>query len=789
MRQLIFPSFADHREHTKEDPTMLRKLLALILRTPVRQVATRRNARNARPWVEPLEGRDLPACLVPANTCFAVIGDYGQAGQYEEDVADLVKSWNPDFIITTGDNNYESGAASTIDRNIGQYYHDYIYPYSGSYGSGASTNKFFPSLGNHDWQTTGARPYLDYFALPDNERYYDFTRGSVEFFAIDSDSHEPDGTSSTSVQANWLRNELAASTATWKIVYMHHPPYSSGSNHGSETRMQWPYQSWGASAVLAGHDHLYERIVRSGFPYFVNGLGGNDDRYGFGTPVSGSQVRYNSNWGAMLVDASDSEITFQFITRSGSVVDTYTLTKSGSLPTVTIAAADSSASEPGTNTGKFTVTRTGSTSSSLSVNYTTAGTATAGSDYNALSGSVTIPSGSATANITVTPKDDSSVEGTETVIVTLASSSSYNRGTPSNATVNIADNDTASLPTVTITASDSSASEPGSNTGKLTVTRTGSTSSSLTVNYTTGGTATAGSDYNTLSGSVTIPSGSASANITVTPKDDSSVEGTETVIVTLSSSSSYNRGTPNNATVNIADNDTASLPTVTISASDSSASEPGSNTGKFKVTRTGSTSSSLTVKYTVSGTATAGSDYNSLSGTVTIPSGSASASITVTPKDDSSVESTETVIATLASSSSYNRGTPNSAAVSIADNDVNLPIVTISAIDPAASEPISGRIPTPADPGRFQVTRTGSTESSLTVKYTIAGTAKNGTDYKSLSGSVTIHAGSASAFITINPNDDALDESIETVILTLASNSSYSRGSPNSATVRIADGD
>src|SRR4028118_1944089 len=60
---------------------------------------------------------------------FAVIGDYGQAGQPEQDVANRVKSWSPDFIITVGDNNYPYGEASTIDQNIGQYYRQYIYPY------------------------------------------------------------------------------------------------------------------------------------------------------------------------------------------------------------------------------------------------------------------------------------------------------------------------------------------------------------------------------------------------------------------------------------------------------------------------------------------------------------------------------------------------------------------------------------------------------------------------------------------------------------------------------------
>ena len=82
-----------------------------------------------------------------------MIGDYGNAGPDELAVAELVKSWNPEFIITLGDNNYDVGSQSTIDPNIGQYYHEFIFPYIGSYGPGDTVNRFFPSLGNHDWET------------------------------------------------------------------------------------------------------------------------------------------------------------------------------------------------------------------------------------------------------------------------------------------------------------------------------------------------------------------------------------------------------------------------------------------------------------------------------------------------------------------------------------------------------------------------------------------------------------------------------------------------------------
>jgi len=257
---------------------------------------------------------------------FAVIGDYGAAGQPEADVSALVKNWEPEFIVTVGDNNYENGSASTIDRNIGQYYHEYISPYVGSFGRGATENRFFPALGNHDWIAQGARPYLDYFTLPGNERYYDFVRGPVHFFVIDSDPHEPDGNTSASRQALWLKDELAASTSEWNIVYFHHPPYSSGLRHGGSREMRWPFKDWGASVVLTGHEHLYERLEEGGLPYIANGLGGKS-LYEFAAPVPGSKVRFNGDYGAMWVKAWKHKIIFRFVTRSDSLVDELELRK------------------------------------------------------------------------------------------------------------------------------------------------------------------------------------------------------------------------------------------------------------------------------------------------------------------------------------------------------------------------------------------------------------------------------------------------------------------------------
>ncbi|MBA3872184.1 MAG: metallophosphoesterase [Anaerolineae bacterium] len=257
------------------------------------------------------------------TTRFAVIGDFGSTGKSEQAVAKLVGSWQPNFIVTTGDNNYTLGLDATIDANIGQYYHSYIGTYDGSYGDGSQENRFFPSLGNHDWGIDSVAPYLKYFDLPGNERYYNVVQGPLEFFMLDSDTREPDGTSSDSIQGKWLQSALADSTATYKVVVFHHAAYSSA-EHGSSTWMQWPFAEWGATLVLNGHDHIYERIIKDGFPYIVDGTGGQS-LYNFKTPIDGSQVRYNCNFGALLVDVTDKAMSLRFINIEGALVDSYTV--------------------------------------------------------------------------------------------------------------------------------------------------------------------------------------------------------------------------------------------------------------------------------------------------------------------------------------------------------------------------------------------------------------------------------------------------------------------------------
>lgn len=339
-------------------------------------------------------------------------------------------------------------------------------------------------------------------------------------------------------------------------------------------------------------------------------------------------------------------------------------------------------------------------------------------------------------------------------------------------------------PTVTVIATDASAAENGSSPATFTITRTTPFGPELTVRYALGGTAINGTDYALLSGTVTLPPGSAAATVSVHPIDDTDVEGNETVVLTLVADPAYEIGSPASATVTITDNDVPPpLPVVSIVANTPNASETGPTPGAFTISRTDSTAESLIVRYAVGGTAANGADYATLSGSATIAAGSSAVTVSVLPVDDALQEGNETVVLTLSANPGYTVGSPNSGAVTIADNDSPpppLPIVTIVATTPNATEagPVSGA---------FTLSRTGSTAGGLTVRYSVGGTAVNGSDYATLSGTASFPAGSPSTIVTVLPVDDALQEGNETVVLTLTDDPAYTVGSPGSATVTIVD--
>lgn len=270
---------------------------------------------------------------------FANIGDYGRSAHdpLPIQVADLVKTNDPDFIVTNGDNNY----GTDYDFEIGRLYSDYLYPYIGIYGAGASEMRFFPVPGNHDYAVDGLlgetpntlASYKNFFVgLPGNGRYYEFVKGPVHFFMLNSDPHEQHGNTSSSAQAEWLRTKMQLSTAKWKIVVIHDAPYQS-SPHDAPGILssRWPFKDWGADLVFSGDGHFYERLEVEGLPYIVNGLGGNspDAVLNPSPPPLDvySQFKYNALNGAGFCRVTCDTLQWEFKNTEGTVVDTLELTK------------------------------------------------------------------------------------------------------------------------------------------------------------------------------------------------------------------------------------------------------------------------------------------------------------------------------------------------------------------------------------------------------------------------------------------------------------------------------
>jgi hypothetical protein len=123
----------------------------------------------------------------------------------------------------------------------------------------------------------------------------------------------------------WLRRALRGSSARWRVVFFHHPPFSTAVHDAPATWMRWPFRAWGADLVVSGHQHCYERVRRGGLTYVVNGLGGHSWIYDNMEcpPVGGSQARFNSRHGAMLLRANDTALRGAFFDVEGRLVDDF----------------------------------------------------------------------------------------------------------------------------------------------------------------------------------------------------------------------------------------------------------------------------------------------------------------------------------------------------------------------------------------------------------------------------------------------------------------------------------
>jgi hypothetical protein len=470
-------------------------------------------------------------------------------------------------------------------------------------------------------------------------------------------------------------------------------------------------------------------------------------------------------------------ISSGFPTLGATLTATNTITDND-IATVTIANTTDGA-EAGPVNGVMTVTQTAISSTNTVISYSVSGTATSASDYTALTGTVTIPAGSTTATITIPVINDTIVEPSETVIITLTAITSGlpTLGSTLTATNTISDNDSA---TVSI-ANTTNGAEAGPVNGVMTVTQTAVSATNTIISYSVAGTATSGSDYTALTGSVTIPAGSTTATITIPVINDAIVEPSETVILTLTAVSSglATLGSTLTATNTIADNDSA---TVSV-ANTTNGSEAGPVNGVMTVTQTAVSATNTVIAYTISGTATSGSDYTALSGTVTILAGSTTATITIPVINDATVEPSETVIITLSSISSglATLGSTITATNTIADND-SATVSIVNTTNGAEAGPTNGVM---------TITQSAASATNTVIAFTVSGTATSGSDYSALSGTVTIIAGLTTATIAIPIINDLVVDPNETVIITLSSISSglATLGTPLAATNTILDND
>jgi len=262
---------------------------------------------------------------------FAVIGDYGTDDINSENVANLVKSWKPKFIVSTGDNWYDPHLRN-IDQAIGKYYRSYINPYLGAMplpdGETQKTeNAFWAVAGNYDLDVNVGSDFYAYFTTPypnpANTQWFKAKSGPVEIFGIEtpwstSVNVRPDNSDPNGVQGTWLKQALRDSTALYKIVVFHQPPWTSSSVHydgRSEMRVTagWKFGEWGADVLLHGHAHLHEVVKRDGVVSIISGNGGRA-LYPFNpAAVVGHVAGFDDEFGAVKATVSADGILFEGI--------------------------------------------------------------------------------------------------------------------------------------------------------------------------------------------------------------------------------------------------------------------------------------------------------------------------------------------------------------------------------------------------------------------------------------------------------------------------------------------
>lgn len=238
--------------------------------------------------------------------------------------SDLMMTINPDAVLTLGDNQYQIGDLA-----------DYTNYYDPTWGR--ALEKTFPSPGNHEYGTSYAAGYFDYFgtnAGANQTGYYSFDLGSWHIVSLNSNCAEEGvgGCSTNSPQGLWLKNDLETHNNACTLVYWHHPRFSSGS-HGDNIKMDYFWQLLDANNVdvaLAGHDHNYQRFApmdltgsadSNGVREFVVGTGGKS-HYTLTPSAHSTLETYNtSTFGVLKMTLHDTSYDWEFVGESGNVID------------------------------------------------------------------------------------------------------------------------------------------------------------------------------------------------------------------------------------------------------------------------------------------------------------------------------------------------------------------------------------------------------------------------------------------------------------------------------------
>ena len=419
------------------------------------------------------------------------------------------------------------------------------------------------------------------------------------------------------------------------------------------------------------------------------------------------------------------------------------------------------------NTGLLTLSVRLNAPSSVpvSVDYTTVdGSANAGGDFTAARGTLTFAPGDTSESFTVTVNDDTQAEANEAFSVQLSNPVNAGLGSPASETVTIYANDAVLFSSAGVSVHENAG------VATLTVKLSGPSSLPVTVSYaTTDGTALAGSDYTTSSGTVTFAPGDTSEAITIPLIDDTLAEANETFTIQLNSPSNANLGAPATATVTIYGNDSVSF------SSSSAYVHENAGTASLTVKLSDVSSVPVSVGYAmVNGTALAGSDFVAADATLTFAPGETAKTVAIAITDDTVAEAQEAFSVKLSNASGAELGATATATVNIWANDS------------VAFYLSSTYVQENAGAATVTVKLSDSSSTPVTVSYATAdGTALQGSDYVATNGTLTFAPGETSKTFTVQIIDDTAAEPNETIKLALSNPSNAGLGSPASATLTV----